>query len=131
MDSTQGIFGFITERMQWLTQRQRVLAENVANADTPNFKARDLLAPNFSDELRLAMVTPRMTQPNHIATASNLSGGAQLVKTKTDETSISGNGVDVETEMMKVSSTMMDYQTMTALLKKWQGMLRTAIGRGA
>ena len=34
-------------RMQWHQERQRVLAENVANSDTPNFKPRDLVEPKF------------------------------------------------------------------------------------
>src|SRR5437762_6634610 len=35
-------------RMQWHQQRQRVLAENIANSDTPNFKPRDLVEPKFN-----------------------------------------------------------------------------------
>ena len=35
-------------RMQWHQERQRVLAENVANSDTPNFKPRDLVEPKFN-----------------------------------------------------------------------------------
>ena len=42
------IFEAIAKRMSWLGERQTVLAQNVANADTPGFAARDLKAPDFS-----------------------------------------------------------------------------------
>ena len=34
------IFGMMSDKMSWLSQRQRVLSQNIANADTPNFKCR-------------------------------------------------------------------------------------------
>ena len=40
-------------RMQWHQERQRVLAENVANSDTPNFKPRDLVEPKFDSRAEL------------------------------------------------------------------------------
>ncbi len=129
MAQAEGILGFITNRMTWLTQRQKILAENVANADTPNFKAQDLSQPSFDSELKNAMLGPRITHAGHIRTGPDLGANVQLVRNKGAASSLSGNDVDLEAEMMKVTDTVMDYQTMTALLKKWQGMLRTAIGR--
>src|SRR5712692_11335138 len=43
------LFKAMMSRMAWLTERQQVLAQNVANADTPNFKPRDLKAVSFRD----------------------------------------------------------------------------------
>ncbi len=48
------ILSMLRTRMQWHQERQRVLAENVANADTPNYRARDLAAPNFAGALQAA-----------------------------------------------------------------------------
>ena len=41
------ILSMLRTRLQWSQERQRVLAENVANADTPNYRARDLAPPKF------------------------------------------------------------------------------------
>ena len=46
------LFGMLRGRLGWLSERQRVVAENVANADTPGYRARDLSAPaDFSQAL--------------------------------------------------------------------------------
>jgi flagellar basal-body rod protein FlgB len=46
------LFAMLRERMSWLNQRQGVLSQNVANADTPGYGARDLKAPDFETLLR-------------------------------------------------------------------------------
>ena len=43
------VFSAATVKMGWLNQRQTVLAQNIANADTPNYRAKDLKAPTFSN----------------------------------------------------------------------------------
>ncbi len=44
------IFSMLRTRMEWHQTRQKVLAENVANADTAGYRPRDLVAPNFERE---------------------------------------------------------------------------------
>ncbi|MGB4101707.1 MAG: flagellar basal body rod protein FlgB [Alphaproteobacteria bacterium] len=119
----------ITQKMNWLNERQRLLAQNVANVDTPNYKPQDLAPFDFKSVLQQTMVAPSLTQVNHIPTAHQPKQGVTVVKAKSDETMPSGNGVNLESEMMKVSSTGMEYQEMVGLLKHWQGMMRTALGR--
>ena len=60
------ILSMLRERMEWHQERQRVLAENVANADTPNYRARDLAPPDFSHEIQLASLALDRTNPLHI-----------------------------------------------------------------
>ena len=48
------ILSMLRTRMQWNQARQQVLAENVANADTPNYQAKDLAPPDFRRELTTA-----------------------------------------------------------------------------
>jgi len=59
------ILSMLRQRMEWHQERQRVLAENVANADTPNYRARDLAPPDFSHEMQAALTLDR-TDPLHI-----------------------------------------------------------------
>jgi flagellar basal-body rod protein FlgB len=125
------MFKAMSRRMAWLTERQQVLAENVANADTPNYRARDLKAPSFADlvgkssgNLHLAA-----TQPGHLTAANGASSFRTEVDTKT-ELSPSGNNVVIENQMLKVSGTATDYQLTTSLYTQHLAMLKTVLGRG-
>jgi len=51
------VLSALRTRMQWHQERQRVLAENVSNSDTPNFRPRDLVEPKFQTDGRVAGVT--------------------------------------------------------------------------
>src|ERR1700730_6901900 len=71
------ILSMLRTRMQWHQERQRVLAENVANADTPKFQPRDLAPPDFS---RTAPAVPGVTlvrtDPAHLGGAQGGGGGS-------------------------------------------------------
>ena len=121
-------------RMQWHQERQRVLAENVANSDTPNFKPRDLVEPKF-DPTGVAAVgstgslAMMQTSTSHIAP---LDGGGQSFDQNRKvgfETRPAGNAVNLEDEMLKVSANQMDYAAVTSLYTRSLHMLKTAIGK--
>jgi flagellar basal-body rod protein FlgB len=119
----------LTEKMRWHQSRQQVLAENIANADTPGFTERDLSPLTFDDQVKsVASVTVATTSPMHIA-VSSINGIDGFGSEKSAfEVTPSGNGVSLEDEMMKVSSNDMDYQTVTALYTRSMAILRTALG---
>lgn len=126
------LFSFITQRMNWLGERQKVLAENIANADTPGFQARDL-KPFDVDAAKMA-ATRRLdlavTQSKHASVAGG--GGAYgTIKVKPLETTISGNTVSVDRELMKSADTAMDYQLVTNLYRKQLAMLRSVLARSS
>jgi len=128
------VLSALRTRMQWHQERQRVLAENVANSDTPNFKPRDLIEPKF--DVTGAGATGAMgslammkTSTSHIAPAD---GGGQTFEQnrKTGfETRPTGNSVNLEDEMLKVSANQMDYAAVTSLYSKSLHLLKTAIGK--
>jgi flagellar basal-body rod protein FlgB len=127
----------LTKKMNWLTARQKVVTENVGNADTPGFKASDLRPLDFRKELaevthsatpKLAPVT---TDPHHlVGTEASAKLAPEIEKITTDR-DINGNTVSLEDEMMKVSDTASDYQLMTNLYKKQVSLIKTAIGRSS
>src|SRR5262249_23716152 len=122
------IFAMLKTRMQWHQDRQRILAENVANADTPNFRPSDLPAPKFN----LPAPGPRpvqlaRTDPAHIA-GSN--GGATFQSgTQQYQVRPAGNAVSLEDEMLKVAANQMDYQAVTSLYTRGLGLIKTAVGK--
>jgi len=131
MDITRlPLFGMISRRMEWLTTRQTVLSQNVANADTPNYQPRDLKAQDFRAELRgqSARLAPATTSLQH-QTSRMLASPERIEKQRPTETTLSGNSVQLDTEMLKVSETASDYQLTTNIYRRNLAMLRTAIGR--
>jgi flagellar basal-body rod protein FlgB len=124
------LFAMLRSKMQWHQQRQQVLAQNVANADTPNYRARDLRTPSFAELLgRTSSLALATTRPGHL----QHSGAATGFRVETDaktELSPSGNGVVLEDQMLKVSGTANDYALTTNLYKQHLAMLRTVLSRG-
>jgi len=125
----------LTKKMNWLTARQKVVAENVGNADTPGFKASDLRPLDFRRELadvthagspKLAPVT---TNPHHLVGTEQAASLEPEIEKVTTDRDINGNTVSLEDEMIKVSDTASDYQLMTNLYKKQVNLIKTAIGR--
>jgi flagellar basal-body rod protein FlgB len=129
------LFAMLRERMSWLNQRQGVLSQNVANADTPGYGARDLKAPDFETLLRNAGKSERAsalltTNSRHIGLQSSAGTGGFTDYAAPDiEASLNGNSVSLESEMMKMADTQASYQAATNLYSKAIDMMRTAIGR--
>ena len=128
------ILSMLRTRLDWSQARQRVLAENVANADTPKFRARDLAPLKFDDPPAAAstMVTGislTRTASSHIEgvglSQSPFANGAARVY----EVRPAGNAVNLEEEMMKVAANQMDFQTATALYTRTLNLIKTALGK--
>jgi flagellar basal-body rod protein FlgB len=123
------ILSMLRERMQWHQARQQVLAENVANADTPDYQARDIAAPDFERALSTASLGLARTDPNHIVRTD--AGDTQYATDSTGRYEIRprGNSVTHEDEMMKVASNQMDYEAVTSLYTHSLSLIKMAIGR--
>jgi flagellar basal-body rod protein FlgB len=130
------LMAMLKERMGWLSARQNVLSQNVANADTPGYTAKDLKAIDFSSILKDATKPAAfkggmtVTDPRHIALAP--SGNADYSSTDSPdvEASPNGNTVSLEQEMIRVSDTQAEYQAASNLYAKAMNMMKTAIGHG-
>ena len=115
-------------RMHWHQARQKVLAQNVANADTPGFKPHDVKAP-VPQRGGLQTAVPALTQTGHLT----LDGGVNGFDGRTPrrfETTPSGNGVNLEDEMIKVAQNQSDYQLAASLYTKSLMLLKMAVGKG-
>lgn len=129
LDATS-IFGLLSARASWAGRRLAVLADNLANADTPGRRSQDLLP--FEELLgRRARAAPPLlrTDPRHLAVAgSRRPSGARPAESW--ETAPAGNAVVIEEQMQKIASTQLDYRLALDLYGKQLGMLRTALGIG-
>jgi flagellar basal-body rod protein FlgB len=124
------IFSMLRTRMQWHQERQKVLAENVSNADTPKFQPRDLKPLDFGREPQAgtggATLKLATTDPSHLAGSAGTSSFATNPNTKYDVRP-AGNAVNLEDEMMKVAQNQMDYQAAISLYSRSMGLIRTAL----
>ena len=127
-----GLLDAISAKMRWHQTRQTLLAENVANADTPGYRGRDLKAYGFEEHMKnlsTAKIATVTTQPGHIAISGTDADGFGARSMNSFEITPEGNGVTLEDEMMKAASNQMDYQTVTALYTRSLRILKTALGR--
>ncbi|MCL2469669.1 MAG: flagellar basal body rod protein FlgB [Alphaproteobacteria bacterium] len=127
-----GILSLMKDRMSYLGQRSKVLAQNVANANTPNYKAKEI-APfraDFAKELQRINPSMTVTNPAHIMPASMAGVNAGTKPMKSYEVVPSKNDVDLEQQMLAVSETTIEYQANASIFQKFVGLLRAALGSG-
>ena len=128
------LFKLLSARMGWLSQRQTILAQNIANADTPDYRPRDLNAKDF---LRLAQgvagrttrIAVSKTDQSHLegrpSARLGLTGHEQRMPY---EASPDGNAVILEEQTAKAGQTALDHQMASNIYRKYVGMIRTALG---
>ncbi len=125
------LFSMLRTRMQWHQDRQQVLADNVANADMPKFRPRDLVPPEINKPSlgKSAPLNVMQTDSGHLSGLSGNNSAQFRTTTGGYEVRPSGNAVDLEDEMIKVAANQMDYQTATTLYSRSLNLLKTALGR--
>lgn len=139
------LFSALQEKMSWLNRRQVVLAENLANANTPGYKPHDIKEPDFKglmSQYSKHSVALKTTQPGHMSGANatvltSTNSGSSLgsssdgkIRVKPQETQPNGNGVSVENEMVKMTQSQIDYNTLLGIYRKHVGMINTVLGKG-
>ncbi|MBI1199796.1 MAG: flagellar basal body rod protein FlgB [Phenylobacterium sp.] len=131
------LFAMLRNRLGYLGERQKVIAENVANTDTAQYTPGDLKPFSFDARLEMAKSSGvSITQPGHLKPPSQRGGlGAQFktVKTPDSETTLNGNSVVLEEEMIKMSEARMNYDAAISFYQKSMNLLRMAArppGRG-
>jgi flagellar basal-body rod protein FlgB len=117
-----GLFRLAERRLAWVDKRQDLLAQNVANANTPGFTPYDL--PKFSSILMQASLT--VTSPMHIEAVGHVAAATLAARSGRAP---GGNSVSIEDELGKVADTASIQQLVLNLTHSYMGMFRTAIGR--
>lgn len=128
------ILSMLRTRLDWAQARQRVLAENVANSDTPKFRAHDLAPLQFdeasaSSSSGLTPVSLSRTADGHIQGVGLSQSAYRNANSRSFEVRPAGNAVNLEEEMMKVATNQMDFQAATALYTRSLSLIKTALGK--
>ncbi|WP_269514667.1 flagellar basal body protein [Brevundimonas subvibrioides] len=121
------LLGQIKGRLSWLDERQRVVAQNVANADTPGYVAKDLKTPtDFAAALRNGGgLTMSRTNAAHLTSGTPVARFTSSASPDS-ETTLDGNSVVVEEQMLKMAESRMAYDAAIGLYQKSMSMLRLA-----
>jgi flagellar basal-body rod protein FlgB len=127
------MFGLIKERMNWVGQRQQVIAQNIANADTPDYRARDIEKFDFQRTLEehapsnagRANISMRATHSMHLSgrVESNASA-ASSTRRNPYETAPDGNSVVLEEQMVKMNEAAVQHSAMVGLYRKHLAMIK-------
>ena len=124
------LFHMMKERMDWLSQRQKVLAQNVANADTGNYEAKDLAPQDFRKLLQkqsTATAIPLVaTSPAHQKGQGGANQFRYTNRHEYYEVTPAGNAVTLEEQMLRMSETREQYKLTTQLYKKYSNMFKLA-----
>lgn len=124
------IFNAVKKRMQWTGQRQELLAHNIANANTPDFRAHDMKPFEFKEIVRRETMQINMetTGSNHLAgrqkTIRDFSSQADR---RPYETSPDGNSVVLEEQMSKLNETAISHRLTNEIYSKHLAMLKLAV----
>ncbi|MDP5307136.1 FlgB family protein [Paracoccus spongiarum] len=113
---------------QHVAQRQTIVARNIANADTPDYKAQDLGAFEDSYRRRDGIPALRTSDARHIATPDWSPSAAPRVTTATD-VSPNGNSVSLEGEMLKAAELKREHDLSLGIYRSALDLMRTSIGR--
>ncbi len=127
----------LSAKMNYLSQRQAVIAQNVSNADTPGYKPRDLAPADFGSVLGkldkgqgVGPVRLASTNEKHMPAPGVIQNGKIEIMKDAYEISPTGNAVVIEQQMMMAGQNSMDYNLVTGLYQKQIGLLKTAVGGG-
>lgn len=124
--------------MAWRGARNKVIAQNIANADTPGYQAQDLAPRNFKDLLAITTSRPTLrsaaegvakTHDGHMDV-----GGTTLAKTVRErpardpyEVAPAGNSVILEEQLLKASENHTGYTFTANLYEKYTNMIKAAL----
>lgn len=120
-------FGIHEQALKLRSQRAELLAGNIANADTPGFKARDFDFHKLMQQQLPAVETMRATSPRHIQPDVGLVSASELFYRIPTQPSLDGNTVDSQLEHTAYAANALEYQASLRFLSGDMKKLMSAI----
>jgi flagellar basal-body rod protein FlgB len=119
------LLSLATQKIDWLSMRQLILAQNVANVNTPKYRAMDVvLFESFLDNSRLAMTA---SNERHIDASQGMPERLQARQDRTGDTNFSGNNVSLENELLKLGETSGQFALSAGLIKSFNRMIMASL----
>ena len=121
-----GLFSLAERRLAWVDQRQALLSQNIANADTPGYRSKDL-SP-FAAHLGRLALNPSEGGSQSLGTSFTAPGQVAI---RAHERAVDGNTVGLEDQLAKVADSDGAQQLVTGLYHKYVGLFMTAFGKSS
>ncbi len=126
--SGMSFFQLASQRMSWLGARQAVISENIANADTPEYRAKEVSGFDEMLEARRPSQGLAVTDPSHIRTTASTPDGVRIESDpEAWETALDGNNVVLEQQTIKAAEVAGSYQLAAELYRKGHDLLTVAV----
>ena len=119
------LFEVASQKSQWLSSRQTAIASNVANANTPGYRAVDLQP--FSAVLNSSPIEMASTNPAHLTLPPSEEGALRQVEVDPAEETLSGNSVNLEQQMIDLGEVNRDYSMSASIRRAFHQLLLSAI----
>jgi flagellar basal-body rod protein FlgB len=118
------LFNIISRHNQWLAVRQTAIAGNIANANTPAYRAQDVQPFEMAvEQARLAMAA---TQQGHLSTGSADAPATELRRGEAWEVSHSGNNISLEQELLRAGEVNRSFRLNTSVARVFHRMIMTS-----
>ena len=118
--------------LKYLGTKQSVISDNLANVNTPNYKAKDVKRPDFATFVQSGKTNNSaslmVTNPMHVLGSDQRSSLFRVEEVEGAEKSLNGNTVSSQKEMISLSETQMDYQAALNLFRKLNDLMKVALG---
>ena len=109
---------------QWLMARQTAVANNVAHATSPGYRARDVAS--FSDTLEKTGLSMSVSSPQHFSAGSDRPGNVKMSYSKSPETSHSGNTVSMDQQLLIANEVRQGYALNSGLMRSVHRLILSA-----
>ena len=119
------LFELASRHAQWLSTRQATIAGNIANADTPGFKARDI--EPFTEVLEKTQLAMATTAPRHLPIGGTTMDAAGVGQAEGWAVKDSGNSVTLEAELLKSGEVDREFALNTSIQKSFYRLLMTSV----
>ncbi len=128
-----GLIKVLGSKMRYLTQRQEIINQNIANSDTPGYVSQDLNKVDFSRMVQNVMhnkmhVMMEKSNPGHLLPPDEAEQAKEQKNRKPFEVAPDGNAVVLEEQMLRASKTQVDYSLMVNLYRNNVDMIRASLG---
>ncbi len=123
--SSMAIFSLASQQSDWLTVRQSTIAANVANANTPGYRAVDVQP--FSAVMAHTQLSMAATNPGHIDFEPTSANSAPVRPKDSWQVTYSGNSVSLEQEMMKAGEVNRAYAMNVNIVRSFHQMLMSTV----
>ncbi len=119
------LFELGSQKAQWLSARQTAIASNVANANTPSYRAVDIQP--FSAVLDSSPIELATTDPTHLSLPQSEAGALREVEVDPTEQTLSGNTVNIEQQMINLGDVNRDYTMNSDIRRVFHQLLLAAL----